>query len=82
MLYTLHVADKVNLFLGVRLTWNRYIDGKLATLQLCQFVYTEIVLQRFCLLKLKPSSTPMVESFLKQYDAQEDKSVFDIEQYH
>lgn len=80
-LYDLRVAEKVNLFLGVRLVWERNFSGKLTSLKLSQALYTESILRRFGLQQSKPSSTPMVSSFFTGLSAETDKSILLVETY-
>ena len=62
-LYTLRVAEKVDLFLGVKLSWTMNGNGKFLALKMCQSLYTKSILRRFGLHNSKPARTPMVESF-------------------
>ena len=80
-LYDLRVADRVELFLGVQLSWILDASGRVRALSMKQPLYAEGVLRRFGLDKSKPARTPMVESFFSGLAAEEDKSVVSVELY-
>ena len=80
-LYKLRVADGVTLFLGVQLKWTTDSHGHLTSLKMYQPQYTESTLRRFGLQESKPALTPMIESFFTGLDAEDDKTVVDVERY-